>query len=125
MIFDFLFRKSQGFSFGIQGRYYFPLIVSHMALLIIGLTTLIQWLRLKVKLIKLIGVGMIFLSGYSWCFVVSSYYNTQSWNLFFIQASQYKPWFFKTPWLEFYVLFSFISTMILVWYYFSYEREGE
>ena len=116
-VFDYLFTLSHHFSLGIQGRYFFPTLVSQTALLIIGFYTIIPENSFKKVLIQLLGLGMILLHVYSFFFVISSYYSFQSIRIFFLQASQYKPEFFKTPYLEFYLACSFLSLFFLIWYY--------
>lgn len=93
--FDYGFRLSHGFSFGIQGRYFFPIILSQMLLSLVGLT----WF-LKKPWQDLVGLllagGMIGLSLVSFVWVVGTYYSPL-WPDFFIQASQYKPYWLKYP----------------------------
>ena len=40
-LWDWRFRRAYGFSFGLQGRYFFPTIVAHMVLIMMGLMNLI------------------------------------------------------------------------------------
>ncbi len=110
--FDYFFTIAHGFSIGVQGRYFFPTIVPHMALILIGVITLISKLSLKNQLIKLLGLAMITLHTYAFYFVSSSYFSYKSLATFFIQASQYKPWFFKSPFLEIYNVM-FIASLLL------------
>lgn len=80
-IMDYAHFKSHNFSLGIQGRYFFPTIVSHMALLLLGFKQLLspKILALLMVILNFIGLKTVF----------SSYYI----NL--IQLSQYKPDIFK------------------------------
>ena len=110
--FDYLFKISHGFSLGVQGRYFFPTIVPHMALILIGLFSLVSKISLNQRLIKLLGLAMIALHTYAFYFVTSSYFSKTSVSLFIVQASQYKPWLFKSPFLEIYSLL-FISVLLL------------
>ncbi|PIS09183.1 hypothetical protein COT75_02900 [Candidatus Beckwithbacteria bacterium CG10_big_fil_rev_8_21_14_0_10_34_10] len=101
---DYFFRQSHGFSFGIQGRYFFPTIVSHMFFILLGLLALIP------KKFKLLGVKILMF----WWFIfsliglktaVSSYYQLWPISVFLSQASQYKPIVFKSAGL----LISFVA----------------
>ena len=97
---NLLFWKSHGFSFGIQGRYFFPNLPEHMAVLLIGLLVLSP-VRLR-KIVGLVAAALMMLFNWlSLWFVAQSYYGSLfSFQAFFLRASQYKPWFFKTPLLE-------------------------
>ena len=99
LIWDFQHIRNSGFSFGIQGRYYFPTIVPHMVLLIIGLKSITKYL------VFIVSFWFILLSWIGFYTVTSSYFDTSSFNLFILQASQYKPFFAKNWWL--------ISTLLL------------
>lgn len=110
---DFLFIGSHGFSFGIQGRYYFPIISAQMAILafgIIGLTNKIYFQRIISLTLVL---GMFALHEIALFRLIISYYKFNL-STFFIQASQYKPWFFKSPILEFLTLIHFLTLLIFV-----------
>ena len=108
---DFQHIRNVGFSFGIQGRYYFPVIVPHMVLLVIGVKTL--WSKLLLPL----NLWFIALNWIGFYTVVSSYYDTSSFKAFIIQASQYKPFFAKGWWLiialGLYFIFSVIFSLQL------------
>lgn len=121
-VFDYLFNRAHGFSFGIQGRYLFPTIVAHMAVILIGATS---WIHVQSRsniIPKLMGVGATLLHFYALYYVVTSYFYPVV-PTFFLQASQYKPDFFKSPWLETYTLIGIISVILWVWYYLRYEKE--
>jgi hypothetical protein len=90
---DFQQVRSAGFPFGIQGRYYFPVIVPHMVLLVIGIRTL--WSKLLLPL-NLWFIGLNWIGFYT---VIVSYYDLSSFKTFIVQASQYKPFFAKGWWL--------------------------
>lgn len=84
--FDFGFRQTHGYSFGIQGRYFFPVIIPFMVIFLVGLK----------PLGRLLPVGMIIFNIITFFWVTGSYYQL-SWPSFFIQASQYKPLWLKYP----------------------------
>ena len=121
---NFLYWKSHGFSLGIQGRYFFPNLAEHMILLMGGLKLFMRFVipaqatsdvaqagiyfnRFRIKsgmtveklIIFLAVLGMVIFNWYSLWFVSLSYFDNSNFYTFFLQASQYKPWFFKTPFL--------------------------
>lgn len=91
--FDYFYRKNNGFSFGIQGRYFFPVAVPTLSLILIGAVTLGQvFLKTYAKFVPLILVVLfIAFNIFSLSFLASSYYDTSSLSVFISQASQYKP----------------------------------
>ena len=110
LVWDWDFFRSHNFSFGIQGRYYFPVIVSCMILIVIGLQSISKYLNL------LVSYWFIALNWISFYIVVSSYYDTNNFKTFIIQASQYKPFFAKGWWLIVALGLYFIFSLI-----FSYQ----
>lgn len=85
-----------GFGHGIQGRYFFPLIVSQMALLYFG------WLQLIPKNVhtwfnRLLTLGLVALGIYSLWYVLGLYYSWQPFDVFTSQVSQYKAAIAKWP----------------------------
>lgn len=94
-LFDFGFFIKKSFSFGIQGRYFFPVLPAQMVLSIVGLTFM---LNRKLKHIASLAMIFLFLSlnAYVLLYLLSSYY-TLSFPQFFIEASQYKPYWLKFP----------------------------
>lgn len=122
-VFDFLFKNTYGYTFGIQGRYYFPTLVAHMALILIGITCLFPEKIRHIPIAKIIGTLMVALHTYAQIFVIKSYFNLSSLAQFFLQASQYKPWFFKIPWLPPILVISYISLGFFLWRYLrGYEK---
>jgi len=111
--FDFGFRQSHGFSFGIQGRYFFPVIASQMAIFLVGLTAFIPK-KFELLTAKTLAIGMIFMNIIVFFWVVGSYYSL-SWPEFFIQASQYKPVWLKMP-VNIIILASYIfASFAIIW----------
>lgn len=98
--------RSVGFPFGIQGRYYFPTLVPHLILLIIGLK------QIWSGLVTLLNYWFIALNWIAFYWVTASYYDANNFNNFIIQASQYKPWFAKGLWLGA-VLLAYAATTII------------
>ncbi|MEX2028601.1 MAG: DUF2142 domain-containing protein [Candidatus Curtissbacteria bacterium] len=108
---DFLFQHQYGYSFGIQGRYFFPLVIAHLAILIYGFWGLVGILPGKLKKFFLPAFTLLILSfnDFSLYFLASSYYDTTSVDTFINQLSQYKPLFFKGN-----ILFLLFSTGIVL-----------
>lgn len=98
---DFQQVRNAGFPFGIQGRYYFPVIVSHLVLLIIGLKEVFNLILPKITnyLLLITNFWFIVLNWIAFYWLTASYYDTSNFNNFIIQASQYKPFFAKSWWL--------------------------
>lgn len=94
-VFDFGFRQAHGYSYGIQGRYFFPVIASQMVIFLVGLMAFFPD-RVKLWGAIVLGAAMIGLNIFVLYWVSASYYAT-SWSSFFIQASQYKPLWLKFP----------------------------
>ncbi len=119
-VWDFSFFLTKGFPFGIQGRYYFPLIVAQVGILLIGAQTLGN---IKVGLGKILystlGIGIIILHEYAFIKVVTSYYPVNNLSNFFLIASQYKPFFFKSPFLIYILIIHALSLITLPKHYLS------
>lgn len=125
IIWDWLHRMGKGFSFGVQGRYFFPVITAHMSILLIGFLFFGQFVYsraiklvgfcnhrktqisygLKITLIKLnnyllsiIGVWFVILNSIAIWTVSNSYFDHSNMQSFIIQVSQYKPLIFKSSW---------------------------
>jgi len=122
--------KNIGFSFGIQGRYYFPVIASHMILLFIGIQSLAQVIGgLLEKLTKkkitpyllpltnyLLSIWFVILNFIALYTIAKSYYDVTSFKSFIIQASQYKPFFAKGWWLTSSLVLYLAASLSLLWY---------
>jgi hypothetical protein len=96
-IWDYFFIAKNGFSFGIQGRYFFPMVTFHLTILFIGFLQIAQIIFQKYSshtAIVLI-VLMMALNWLSLIFVSFSYYDFSDVATFIKQASQYKPLIFK------------------------------
>lgn len=94
---DYLFIKRYGYPFGIQGRYFFPLVSAHVSLLLAG-----YWVLSKLILKKYAKLAVCFLvflmilfNDLSLAHVTASYYSVESLSKFILQASQYKPLLLK------------------------------
>lgn len=112
--YDWLSWYDGGFSLGIQGRYFFPVISIHAFLILRGIMEILpeklKFLKLREISVKLIFALMWIFNIYALIFAISIYYDLSSISIFIIQASQYKPWFIKGNFLVILILFSLITT---------------
>lgn len=90
MVFDYLFTVSRLFSFGMQGRYYFPMIVTQMALLCMGVDILLP-ARMKGIGLWVLGIAAIALHWFAQWYVLSSYTSATNIGKWFYDLSLYKP----------------------------------
>lgn len=112
-VYDWLSWSMTGYQLGIQGRYLFPAIGIHMLLMLIGWQQL--WpQKYKSIGIKLLGLLMIALNFFALWTVSNSYYDLSSFQSFIIQASQYKPWFFKGTFLVILLGVYLILTVVFI-----------
>jgi len=111
LLWDYFFNLEHWYSFGIQGRYFFPMIIPHFAILIIGLWQISQLLFKKFAKYVLVFIVflMILFNNVSLSYVSASYYETTNISLFIKQASQYKPSILKS----YIILFSIFGTLLL------------
>jgi len=117
-LWDWQFRNAHGYSFELQGRYFFPVIATHMYLIIYGLAKLCEAL-IGGKYLKVISGVLV-----GWWIVLHSiglktfaeaYFSLSSWNKFSLQASQYKPALFKGDWWYLWVGFAGTSIFFFYW----------
>src|SRR3990167_2757022 len=116
IIWDYYFRREHGFSFGLQGRYLFPLVVAHLSIILIGFKTLFDFVSkryAKWGIMILVLLMMIF-NTVSLFFVSRSYYSVSSIDIFIRHASQYKPEIFKGNLLLFFILISLIVQIVFL-----------
>lgn len=96
--YDYQHFKLNGYSLGIQARYFFPTILAHLSLLLIGITSLGWNTRIRGFLrLALIGV-FIWLQLGGLYRLTSVYYDTSSITTLITQVSQYKPDYLKGNW---------------------------
>lgn len=94
---DSSFMFSHGFPFGLQGRYFFPLVIAHITILIFGFLQVFQLLPNTLKnygMWTIIFLTFLF-NDITLGYVSSSYYDLSNFNVFVQQASQYKPQILK------------------------------
>lgn len=127
-LFDYLQFVASGFKFhlGVQGRYFFPLLFSQMVLITIGWNEIFVSIpKLKSIILGLLSGFMIILHWYALIFISASYYDISSYNIFLIQASQYKPWYFKGIFLTLILLISFTLNLVFLIKYFRFFNSNE
>lgn len=125
VVYNYLFFASHNFSFGLQGRYFFPVIVAHVALLIYGLEALIptKFIKLREWAIKVLGLGMITVNLIVFGILINSYYDWSDFNTLLIQMSQYKPSYFKGYWLYFWSILFIIYLIIWIYKYLRIKND--
>ena len=119
-LWDWLFTRGHSFSFGMQGRYYFPSITAHMSLLLVGLTGFIR----RPWWIKLIGLSMITLNFIGLHTLLKAYYQFWPLPIFFNQVSQYKPLYLKFPYLIIWFTLYISTLLIFTFKYLNYANHS-
>ena len=119
-LWDWLFTRGHSFSFGMQGRYYFPAISAQMALLLIGLTSLIS----RSWWIKLIGLAMIGLNFIGLNTLTQAYYQLWPLPTLFNQVSQYKPMMLKFPYLLIWFTLYIVTLLVFTVKYLTYATHS-
>lgn len=115
-IYDWLEFSQRNIHLGVQGRYFFPTVTAHMVLILIGIIYILPAKLKKFKFLipKILAVAMIVLNIYALYTIAKTYYFVLPINTFIIQASQYKPWFFKGVILGGLWVIYFVSLIIFV-----------
>lgn len=111
--FDWQYHKDVGYSLGIQARYFFPVILPQMALMLLGLMSF-GWSKYTRRLLAL-ALTFFFLwlqLGGIWR-LLTSYYDVSSLSTFVTQVSQYKPVFAKGNWWYLYLGFYVLSCLTI------------
>lgn len=96
--YDYQHFKLNGYSLGIQARYFFPSIMAHLSLLILGIVSLAWNSKIRLVLrVVLLGI-FIWLQLGGIYRLISVYYDTSAAATLITQASQYKPLYLKGNW---------------------------
>lgn len=90
IVFDWLFIKKHGFPFGIQGRYFFPAIIGHFTLILVGLLA-ISPSNIRKWTGVLVVISVICFNYFTLFWLAYHYYSFESLSIFTAQVSQYKP----------------------------------
>lgn len=114
LFWDYFFRLRNNFSFGIQGRYFFPFIVTQMTIVFLGLSQLSKFILGKYFRYSIVVIMflMIISNDFSLFYISSSYYDISSLSTFILEASQYKPVFFKGNFILSILSISIISQLV-------------
>lgn len=114
--FDYFYRRNNGFSFGIQGRYFFPPIIAQMTLLLVGFWQIFKIIFKKYAGYALVGLALLIIifNNISLAFVAASYYDTSNLSTLITQVSQYKPQILKGNILYFFLTLSIIFQAIFL-----------
>jgi len=121
---DFYFQKTYGYSFGIQGRYFLPIILAITATVFYGLKIIFQSLfnkYMKILYFFLI-CGVVIFNDVSLVYVASSYYNPGNLQEFVAQVSQYKPLILKGNIIIVILLVAFMAQLIFFINLFRYTK---
>lgn len=122
--YNYLFTLGHGYQFGIQGRYFFPTIIAHMGVILVGIITLVpkHFKNYMSLIVKTVGILMIFLNFVAIWILSVSYYDLSSFNTFIIQSSQYKPIFFKGYFLIFWISLYIILFVLFIYKYLRLKK---
>lgn len=96
-IWDYDMVRKNGVSHGLQGRYFFPLIVPHMAIMLWGFSHVLMGKAIRAAA-ALLAIFFVWWHLVSLHVLISSYYELESVRTFLLTLSQYKPVYFKYPW---------------------------
>lgn len=109
--FDWQFYQEYGRSLGMQARYFMPLLITQMSLMLIGLLQL-GWNK-KVKQLITTGLVIFFLGLHltSLYTQLTSYYDLLPFTTFINQVSQYKPFFAKGSWWSLWIPLYFLGVI--------------
>ncbi len=117
IIWDFYFQKIYGYPFGIQGRYFLPLILPITTVLFFGLKNLLQLFIKRYLYIVyfLLTFAMILFNDISLAYVSSTYYDGESIKMLISQISQYKPFIFKGYIIQIIISLTILSQIIYLY----------
>lgn len=122
-LWNWQFRIAYGFPFGVQGRYFFPTITAHMALIIVGLTSLVPR-KFERWLLALLNGWWLVLSGIGLYIVLAAYYQLWPLQHLWWQVSQYKPFWFKAEWWFVWIgLFGIALTGLVMSFIAAFKQE--
>lgn len=114
--YDWQHTKINGYSLGIQARYFFPTIIAHMAILLTGILSL-GWSKLTRRCLRFMLVALfVWLQLGGLYRLVSSYYELSSLQSFITQVSQYKPEFAKGEWWYLWISIYLISLACVIYH---------
>lgn len=109
--FDWQFYQQIGRSLGLQARYYMPLLITQMSLILLGLTNLGWTKQVQNYIRNFLIIFFLALQLSSIYTQLHSYYDFTSTTIFMDQLSQYKPIYAKDSW--WYLWFTLYFTGII------------
>lgn len=112
--FDWQFYQAFGRSLGMQARYYMPLLITQMALMLIGLLELGWNKRVKTNICQGLVIFFLGIQLTSLYVQITSYYDIWPLTTLVQQASQYKPFFAKGAWWLLWIILYFIGIRTFV-----------
>jgi hypothetical protein len=101
-----------GFGHGLQGRYFFPLIATHMAIICAGIY-IVSAPIIKKYVTTIISIVWSCFSVGMWWYVMGAYYQRHDWRVFVTQLSQYKPEIAKWPTILLFLLASLMALIVM------------
>lgn len=122
LVWDYFFHLSHNFSFGIQGRYFFPIIIPIFYMLIYGLLEVFKIIFRKYTkyALFLLSSLIIIYTNYSLYFITKSYYDLKNLDSIVKYLSQYKPFFLKGDILIIIPLFAILIEGLFIFSYLRY-----
>jgi 4-amino-4-deoxy-L-arabinose transferase-like glycosyltransferase len=112
--YDWQHTKLNGYSLGIQARYFFPTIVGHMAVLLTGFVSLGWRPAIRKCLRKILVFIFIWLQLGGMYQIIRVYYPADNLAELVMLISQYKPWFAKEGYLYLWLSLYLLSLIYLV-----------
>ncbi len=124
IVWDFYFQNTYGYPFGVQGRYFLPLILPITSVLLFGLTNLFElFLKKYLQLLQiLVTFALILFNDVSLSYVSSSYYRVTNIKTFINQVSQYKPVILKGEVFILVLLAALLTQLIFLIYLFKFLK---
>jgi len=97
IVWDFYFQRQYNYTFGIQGRYFLPLVLPITTVLVFGIKNVLRpFIKKYLYMIYFfIAFAIILFNDISLSFVASTYVESSNLKTFVNQVSQYKPVVFK------------------------------
>lgn len=120
-MFDWQFYQEYGRSLGLQGRYYMPLLITHMFLLLSGMAEFISNKGVQKWMCNILICFFLAIHLSSVYVQLKSYYDLFPTQTLINQISQYKPFFAKGSW--WYLWFTLYFTGIITTTYLALRGE--
>ncbi len=112
--YDWQHMKINGYSLGIQARYFFPTLTAHLALMLTGITAIGWNKKARIWLRNLVVILFVGLQIGAITRLITIYYPATSITELFNQLSQYKPVYAKGDWWYLWFFIYFYSLVYLI-----------